>query len=203
MVLTKTDLGIGVSSLSRTDEKQQRTSTAEVWCCGWPQTLDEFERFVEVFQDRIFRFLYVRLKNRHDAEDVMQMVFMKAYSNRWKLRKVKTQVHSYLYRMALNTCIDFIRKQKRRKQVAINQQELELVLSNEEKPFNEELERINDLLNLIPKKQAEVIRMRIVDDLDFDEIAEVLGCFVSTVRTRYRYGIAKIRKHILREELSR
>jgi RNA polymerase sigma-70 factor, ECF subfamily len=173
---------------------------SELWESGWPQTLDEFEMFVTVFQKRMFRFIYYRIKNRQDAEDLLQALFLKSYNNREKLRKVKSQVGAYLYRMALNACIDHCRKRARVNHVNIDDENLtSSKYPSTETEFTDELNRIGKIMQQIPAKQAEVLRLRVVDNLSFAEIAKVIGCFETTARTRYRYGVKKLR-HIIREE---
>ena len=63
----------------------------------------------------------------------------------------------------------------------------------------EELQRIERLLQRLPEKQAEVIRLRIFDELRLNEIAEVVGCSIDTVNSRLRYGFKKLRKIVYRE----
>ncbi|RJP35572.1 MAG: RNA polymerase sigma factor [Candidatus Omnitrophota bacterium] len=204
MELHLTHIDITNAAISRTVETHHRPSFSDLWTRNWPQSQEEFEAFVDVFQERIFRFLYYRLKNRQDAEDVLQTVFLKAYHDRKKLCKVNTRAGSYLFRMAKNACIDHYRKQKRMTHVSpINQYREIPVGTHPESNDWDELERIDNILRQIPVKQADVIRLRIMDDLSFSEIAEVTGCFETTVRTRYRYGVRKLRRIIQKEEKDR
>lgn len=61
---------------------------------------------------------------------------------------------------------------------------------------NEEYERIAGLLATLPEEQAEVIRLKTADSLTFARIAEITGSTEATVKSRFRYGIGKLRKHI-------
>lgn len=62
--------------------------------------------------------------------------------------------------------------------------------------FHEEYERIAGLLALLPEEQAEVIRLKTSDSLTFARIAEITGSTEATVKSRFRYGIGKLRKLI-------
>lgn len=204
MVLNLTQAGTRGMAISRSVETRYRPSLSDLWTRGWPQTQEEFEAFVDVFQERIFRFLYYRLKNRQDAEDLLQAVFLKAYNDRKKLYKVKTRAGSYLFRMAKNACIDHYRKQKRMAPVSpIDQDKVMSVGTHSEPDDRDEVKRIDGILRQIPARQAEVIRLRIMDDLSFSEIAQITGCFETTARTRYRYGVKKLRRIVQREETIR
>ncbi len=188
--------------ISRSVEIQQNPSLSELWDGGWPQTLSEFEAFTGVFQERLYRFIYYRLKNPQDAEDVLQKVLLKAYRRRIQLQKVKTQAGSYLFRMAANACIDHHRKQKRVSHISIDDPAHNLQIPYDLRTRRcGELDRIDSLLNHIPAKQAEVIRLRVMDSLAFSEIAQILNCFETTARTRYRYGVRKLRQIIRKEEI--
>lgn len=65
-----------------------------------------------------------------------------------------------------------------------------------EQELREEYERIAGLLALLPEEQAEVIRLKTSDSLTFARIAEITGSTEATVKSRFRYGIGKLRKLI-------
>lgn len=80
----------------------------EDWSSGWPQSAAEFEELIEAFQDRLVHYAFRRLRDFHEAEDVVQEVFVKAYTCRGEMLHV-TRVAPYLYRMAANLCTDRLR----------------------------------------------------------------------------------------------
>lgn len=167
------------------------------WEGGWPQTLDEFERLVETFQDRLVRYAFRRLGTVQDAEDVAQEVFVRAYADRSRHKGV-VNVNAYLFRMASNRCTDQERKRKRRNPLSSGAEATHVAATNrdaaEEAAAAEDLERIETLLREIPTDQAEVVRLHVLDGLRLSEIAEVLGRPVGTVKSRLRYALDKLRK---------
>jgi RNA polymerase sigma-70 factor, ECF subfamily len=162
----------------------------------WPRTRTEFAAMVEAYQDRLVRYALRRLGRRAEAEDVVQDVFVRAYARLGDSEAV-TRVSSYLYRMAANACTDTLRK-RRRAPVTLHREQAERIpdprkgVGDEAAAFDE-LRRVEAVLARLPKRQAEVVRLRILDDLRFVEIAEVLGCSVGTVKSRLRYGLQKLR----------
>lgn len=168
---------------------------------SWPQSLEEFEALVEAYQHRLIRYAFRRLGRHEDAEDVIQQVFTRAFLERGKKKKIR-RPGPYLYRMAANACTDHLRKHKRA------EVPLEIV-PDEELAADQgssgpgaaliEIRRIEALLRPLPEKQAEVIRLRVTDELSFAEIAEILECSVSTIKSRFRYGIEKLRSRISRD----
>ena len=166
---------------------------------SWPRTLDDLSRLVDAFQHRMVRYAFRRLGNIHEAEDVAQEVFVRAYVA--GLGSVKViHVSAYLYRIASNLCSDMLRR-RRHPRVSLDQAETPDPIGNQPDGSQavmavEELRRIDALLSRLPHRQAEVIRLRVFDELRLREIAEVLGCPLATVKTRLRYGLAKLRRFI-------
>ena len=73
--------------------------------------LQELEALVAREQDRLFRFAYLRVGSRADAEDIVQEVFLKLYRSEERLRRVRQMEH-YLLRAVNNACRDFHRKRQ-------------------------------------------------------------------------------------------
>ncbi len=173
------------------------------WEGGWPQTLPDYERLVEAFQDRLVRYAFRRLGNLQDAEDVAQEVLVRAYGSREERRQVLC-VSAYLYRMASNGCTDHLRMRGRRNISTEEMQDMQLPSRQpdglQEATAAEELRRIEALLHRIPARHAEVVRLRVLDELHLNEIAEVIGRPLPTVKSRLRYGLEKLRKIVVREK---
>ena len=183
-----------------TDMTMGCTETDEVWTGEWPQSLREFEAFVEVFLDRLVRFAFHRLGNLEEAEDVVQDVLVKAYADREKLRRVK-QVSAYTYRMTANACADH---RRRRKVLSLDDIGAEGIPDQRDEASQqieavEELERIEQYLRRLPRRQAEVIALRVLDQLSLADIAEIVGCGPSTVKARLRYGLQKLHRIVPHE----
>ena len=183
-------------------DREENATDASIRTGCWPRTPGEFERLVEEFQNRLVRFAFNRLGNLADAEDVAQEVFTRAYADRDRRRTV-ANVRAYLYRMAANLSIDFLRK---RKHGAVSLDEARIIeiptrgpSSSDAASAAEELRRTESLLRRLPRRQAEAVRLRVLDDLSMNEIAEILGCGPATAKSRLRYGLEKLRKIVEQE----
>ena len=175
----------------------------DAWDGPWPQSPDEFAGLVDAYLDRLVRYAFRRLGNVQDAEDVVQEVLVRAFADRAKRRKTSA-VGPYLYRSVANACTDLLR---RRTGSAGGFREV-----GEEGPVDEsknpsevalaaeELRRAERLLSRLPDAQAEVVRLRVFDELRLREIADVVGCSVNTVCSRLRYGFRKLRDLVSREQ---
>lgn len=169
----------------------------EDWSSGWPQSAAEFDGLIEAFQDRLVHYAFRRLKDFHEAEDVIQEVFVKAYTCRGEMRHV-TRVAPYLYRMAANLCTD---RQRRHRPVLIPLDEIDTDSLADSRgnaaqaaEVSESLSRTERLLARLPKTQAEVLRLRVLDDLPLEEIAKVQGCSMEAAKSRLRYAVQKLRR---------
>ncbi|HXK00767.1 MAG TPA: RNA polymerase sigma factor [Verrucomicrobiae bacterium] len=159
---------------------------------SWPQTIGEFERLVEATQDELVQFAFYRLGNRADAEDAVQDVYVQAFRDRDKRRNV-TEVRPYLFRMVRNRCTDVLRARSRKPAGPADQATgAEDTLAD--MLAREEAGEFARLLDRIPEREAEVIRLRAWSELSFAEVAVVVGAAVPTVKSRFRYGIDKLRR---------
>ena len=114
-----------------------------------------------------------------------------------KLKKIK-KIIPYVYRMASNACIDFQRK-NRESIVSLDEVDHDSMCVDhadamKELSRKEELKRIGKILDKLPREQAEVVKFRVFDVLSFKEIAEIVQCSLPTVKSRFRYGLSKLRQ---------
>ena len=105
--------------------------------------------------------------------------------------------------MAANACTDLLRRRKRvgvwleeikEDKIPANRKDASQILA-----AAEGLRRVEALLHRLPGRQAEVIRLRVFDELRLSEIAQVVGCSIDTVSSRLRYGFQKLRKIVSKE----
>jgi RNA polymerase sigma-70 factor (ECF subfamily) len=169
----------------------------------WPQTMPEFERLVDAYLDRLVRFAGRKLGSVHDAEDIVQNVLIGVFRDRAKRRGV-TAVGPYLYRSVANACTDRMRT-KNYSDVFREEFDIEAQLMGGDNPSElaaatDEWRRAEQLLARLPKDQAEVVRLRVFDELRLNEIAELVGCSVNTVCSKLRYGFQKLRNLMAENE---
>jgi RNA polymerase sigma-70 factor, ECF subfamily len=170
----------------------------------FPQTITEFSSFIRQYQNRLVRHAFFRTGNKQEAEDIVQNVMVILFCRKEKVRNIERPV-SYLFRMVGNACIDHLRKKPNAELLSVEEiRDIPVDGADREKEIiaREEFERVNQILSGIPAEQAEVIRLRIFDELSFTDIAEILGTPVTTVKSRFSYGIIKLKnKTKCKEEL--
>ena len=156
------------------------------------QRLNELEILIVKEQDMLFRFAYMRVGSRADAEDIVQDVFLKFFRSSEGLGSVRNVKH-YLIRSISNACKDFHRRKQ--DNLPLEKADKEIV-SDDDLKMHEEYLRITELAGTLPQEQKEILYMKCVDGLKFREIADILEIPQATVKSRYRYAIQGIQKHL-------
>lgn len=157
------------------------------------QILAELERIVTERQDWLFRFAYMRIGIREDAEDVVQDALLSVF-RRLREKTGIGNVEQYVIRAVSNACTDYFRRKPMR--VVTLEQAGQVAVSEADRQIHEEFLRINRLLDTLPPEQSEIVRLKCYDDLTFKQIAELQGIPEATAKSRYRYAIIHIQQRI-------
>lgn len=154
--------------------------------------LSELVRVIDIERDALLTYACYRLGNRSDAEDVLHDCYLRLHERFTDGQEgAKLNIRNYVFRSLSNLCTDRLADRTRHLTVDLGQQDVE-----ETDTDNRESEycRITSVLNRIPEEQAEVIRLRMYGNRSFAEISNILQVPLSTVKSRFLYGIEKIRK---------
>lgn len=150
---------------------------------------DALNAIVEKYYDEIYRFCLYLTGQVTDSYDITQDVFLRfiKYVDSYEYRNLK----GYLLIIARNLCRDYFHHRK--DTVCIE----EAAYSGKE---DAELNNLEDRMLLwhalqqLPVRQREVIILRIYEELRFHEIAAILGCNLSTAKSRFRLGVQNLKK---------
>ena len=147
---------------------------------------------VELIWDRyacdLFAFLQAA---RHDAEDVLQAVFVRIVRKRRRLVKADC-LDAYVFRIARNEVADFFRR-RRRKPGETPDGDAWLAAANADEQRVDLAEDLQAALARLPQAQREIVVLKVYRDKTFMEIAGTLRLSLNTVASRYRYGLEKLR----------
>lgn len=150
----------------------------------------ELDLIIQKEQQGLFRYACYKIGNTEDAADILQDVFLRIYSKPIDLLSID-KLQSYLYRSVSNACNTYYRSGMNKNFIPL--EELNDITDEPDDDFSEEYLRISKILSQIPEEQAEVIRLRTICEKSFVEIAKILLLPVTTVKSRFKYGIDKIR----------
>ena len=155
--------------------------------------MKELAELLRQEQPRLMRYACYRLGDTDDAKDALQDTCHKLCD---KLTDEKSDevknLRSYIFRTLSNVCLSRLSQSGRLKTIPLDSR---LDMADIQYESNEEdIKRIVKLLGEIPEEQAEVIRLRIYGDNSFAQVAEILSVPLPTVKSRFLYGLEKIRK---------
>lgn len=158
-----------------------------------------FASIVEKYKKQIYSVIYSMTRNHADADDLSQDSFVKAYENLHRFN-LGTNFRSWLYRIAVNLCIDHLRHKKKFPEDCIDDQP-ERTSDQNLNPHNnvessELMENIMMAVNSLPADQRTVVILREMQGLELEEIAEAMKCSESTVRWRLHYARKKLQKKL-------
>ncbi|MFS0784259.1 RNA polymerase sigma factor SigW [Bacillus sp. 1P06AnD] len=165
-----------------------------------------FGEVVEIYKDKVFQLCYRMLGNRHEAEDMAQEAFVRAFVNIHSFN-IKRKFSTWLYRIATNLCIDRIRKKKPDYYLdaeiagAEGLNMYSQVASDTKMPEDEveslELQdRIQKEILKLPEKYRTVIVLKYIEELSLKEIGEILDLPIGTIKTRIHRGREALRKQL-------
>lgn len=154
----------------------------------------QLTRLAELMQSErndLFRYACYRLGSATEADDVVQDLYLRLSKQGARLAEIE-DLKGYIYRSLTNSCTSVLRS---RRQFATTET-LDNLISDDLAPkdFEQEFRLIERLMALLPDEQSEVIRLRIYGGRQFDEIASICNIPLTTAKSRFRYGIDKLRE---------
>ncbi|WP_212939172.1 RNA polymerase sigma factor [Paenibacillus antibioticophila] len=149
-----------------------------------------YSELMRRYQRKILAFIYHMLKSAHLellAEDICSETFYKAFRSLHSFREVDASFSTWLYTIARNTVLSELRKQ-RSSNIPLEESGFVPVASNDEVPEqavlrNERVGMVREAINNLPEKQRSALILREYEQLDYQEIANILGQSVSAVKS--------------------
>ncbi len=166
--------------------------------------MDSFNQLVKRWERPIFALAYRTLGREEDARDVTQETFLRAFRALSGF-KGDAKFSSWLYRIALNLCRDWMRKERRTPVVAVPEGvDVEQLAADrgpvetvEDLAARSELSReVARAMESLPAEQRQAIILKEYHGLTFQEIADLMKCPLSTVKTRVYQGLSTLRKQL-------
>ena len=167
---------------------------------------DSFNELILRWERPIYALAYRTIGREEDARDVCQETFLRAFRALPGFRG-QAKFSSWLYRIALNLCRDWIRRERRAPLVQPPEDGdlMELAAAAEPAESIEDLVARKDLarsveraMALLPEEQRTAIVLKEFHGLTFQEIADLAGCPLSTVKTRLYQGLTVLRRELAR-----
>lgn len=161
-------------------------------------TIEEYEArlagLYEEYYDRIARYVYVRIGDRAEAEDIAGEVFLKALKSLKSYREQDVPMQGWLFRIAHNLTVDYLRRMDKDRTVPIDS----VVLPDDNNPAdiaekNIEFERVTRAMKQLTAEQREVVNLRLLAGLTSREVGAILKKSGGAVREMQRAALEKLR----------
>ena len=131
----------------------------------------------------------------HDAtNDLLQETFLKAWTNIDYFRG-EAKLSTWLYRIALNECLNFLNKQRAQENISIDEAGLNLVNMLESDPYfdgNETQMMFQKAISRLPEKQRIIFNLRYFKEMKYEDISEIMGTTVGALKASYHHAVKKI-----------
>lgn len=191
--------------------KKKEISDEEIMCSFQNGDSGAFNKLLNRYGSKILYFIMKKLNlTKPNAEDLMQEIFIKVIEKRDSF-DINKKFSTWLYTVANNSCIDYMRKEKNKLTSSLDKEispenkgptYLELVRSTERNPeeysYNKEIKVFVDQgVNVLKDELKEVFLLREIEGLSLNEIAEITGSPINTVKTRLRTAYLNLRKYLL------
>lgn len=162
--------------------------------------VEAFDLLIEQYGDRLYWHIRRIVVQHEEAEDVLQETFTRAYLSISGFRgETESSLTAWLYRIATTLSINVLRKRKRGIFSSLDSVRGDLLATFEhevEPSADEIIVRLQKAILALPTKQRLVFNMRYYDELSFEEISQITGQSVSTLKTNYHYAVQKIKKDV-------
>ncbi|MBN1632924.1 MAG: sigma-70 family RNA polymerase sigma factor [Ignavibacteria bacterium] len=171
---------------------------------------NSYERLMKKYYNLIQSLVYKMIFNKEDVEDLTQEAFIKAFNSLHKFNR-EFAFSTWLYKIATNNCIDYLRKKKLTtfsidKEISSEDDDLRFEIPDEEhKPdkrvMNEQRKKIiEQAIDSLPVKYKRVIILRHKEEKDYEEIAEELNIPLGTVKA-HLFRARELLNKILKDKI--
>jgi RNA polymerase sigma factor (sigma-70 family) len=158
---------------------------------------EAFPLVVKEYQRRVYSIVRKMVIDHDDADDIVQEVFVKVWNNIDKF-KGDSGLFTWIYRIATNESLQFLRKRKNNVKLEGDLSEcFANVMSSVDAPGGEEIEmKLQKAILQLPDKQRLVFNMRYYEELSYEEIAEITETSVGALKASYYHATTKIEEYL-------
>jgi RNA polymerase sigma-70 factor (ECF subfamily) len=151
---------------------------------------------MDTYQQKLYWHIRRLVVNHEDANDVLQHVFIKVWKNLEKFRG-ESGLYTWLYRIASNESFTFLRKEKKRRSLSIDDEDMDLgnhLKADQHFSANEMEWKLQVAMQKLPEKQKAVFALRYYDEMPYSKISEVLETSEGALKASYHHAVKKIQK---------
>ncbi|MGA2173636.1 MAG: sigma-70 family RNA polymerase sigma factor [Verrucomicrobiota bacterium] len=171
------------------------------------QDVGAYDELVRRYQERLYATVYHMTSNHEDANDLVQETFIKAY-RALKSFKGDSSFYTWIYRIAVNKTINFLKQRKNRIHMSLNDVDFNaendpdlVALVSERTPrrdlnLSELQEKLNGAMQKLSEHHRMVVTLHDIQGLSHEEIGTIMDCNVGTVRSRLFYARQQLQAYL-------
>ena len=159
---------------------------------------EAFSGIVECYSERLYLHIRRFVCCHEDADDLVQEVFIKIWAALPSFRR-DAQLFTWIYRIATNEVLNFLRKQKIRAMISLDSSESVLAKKiDEDVSFNGDRlqSELHKSILKLPEKQRIVFSLRYFDEMKYEDMAEITGTSVGALKASYHFAYNKVKEEI-------
>ena len=157
-----------------------------------------FRKLMSINKERLYWHIRRIVKTHSNADDVLQNTFVKVFKNIDKF-KGDSKLYSWMYRIATNESITFLKKEAKMSNITIEDVNYQLAENLEsDLHFNadEAQLKLQKMIAKLPQKQQLVFNMKYFDNMKYSEISEILETSEGALKASYHHAVKKIKQQI-------
>lgn len=164
-----------------------------------PQTVRRaFNEVISRYSEPLYWQIRRMVQSHDDASDLLQNTFLKAWQSIENFRG-DAKLSTWLYKIAINESITFLAQERRRQNISLDDQAASLaaIIEADTNIDGDRLAlRLRQAIASLPEKQRLVFNMKYYDDLKYEEISQILGTSVGSLKASYHLAVKKIEQII-------
>ena len=154
-----------------------------------------FNAIVNCYSERVYWHVRRFVCNHDDTDDLIQDIFIKIWKGLPSF-KGESKIFTWIYRIATNETLTFLRKQKFASLIRLDSPEATLLNKIESDPYwcgNSMQRELHKAIQKLPEKQRIVFNMRYFEEMKYEDIAEITGTSVGSLKASYHHAYNKIK----------
>ena len=157
-----------------------------------------FNMLVRAYQQKVYWLVRKMVIDHDDADDLTQEVFIKIHKAIDSFRE-DSQLYTWIFRIATNECLTFLKKKKRRFFLPIEDVSKELSTKIDSAPYlsgDDIQKKLQKALLTLPDKQRLVFNMRYYDELSYEDMSQITTTSVGALKASYHHAVKKIENYL-------
>ena len=157
-----------------------------------------FNLIVRRYQERLYWHIRKMVIDHDDTDDVLQNTFIKAFKGLEGFRE-EAKLFTWLYRIATNESLTFLKKKKHKYLIPIHDVEAELSHKLESDNYfsGDEIQlKLQKAILTLPEKQRIIFNMKYFDEMKYEDMSEILGTTIGGLKASYHHAVKKIKNCI-------